>query len=177
MKSKHTEYALRRQLTQNYLKDNSANISLKLDTAMVYPTPLNANTSALMKRVRRSGTDAELRVGKLLSALGARYRKNVSSLPGSPDFANQARSWAIFVHGCFWHAHRGCSRARLPRHNREYWALKLETNQKRDLRKLRELRSRGFSVITVWQCELSNQEKLLRRLARFLEAAMLVDKS
>lgn len=122
-----------------------------------------------MKRVRRSGTDAELRVGKILWGLGARYRKNVRELPGSPDFANQSRRWAIFVHGCFWHAHEGCPRAKVPKHNRSFWAQKFRGNKERDFRSIQALRTKKFRVITVWQCELSDCEKLRSRLARFLK--------
>ncbi len=79
------------------------------------PKPSDPGRSALMGRVRQKGTEAELAVGRALRALGAAYRLNVETLPGSPDFANRKRGWAIFVNGCYWHHHRGCKRATVPK--------------------------------------------------------------
>ena len=63
-----------------------------------------------MSRVRQRGTNAELAVAATLRDLGISYRTNVADLPGSPDFANRTRNWAVFVHGCFWHRHTNCTR-------------------------------------------------------------------
>ena len=63
---------------------------------------------------------------------GSPYRKNVRSLPGSPDFANKSRKWAVFVHGCFWHRHTGCRRATTPNANRDFWLAKFVANRTRD---------------------------------------------
>lgn len=79
-----------------------------------------------MSRVRQRGTKAERSVAAVLRDLGLNYRLNVRSLPGSPDFANRAGRWVIFVHGCFWHQHRGCPRATVPKRNREFWSEKFE---------------------------------------------------
>ena len=57
----------------------------------------------------------------VLRGMGLFYRRNVRSLPGSPDFANKSRKWAVFVNGCFWHHHDGCARATVPTRNRDYW--------------------------------------------------------
>lgn len=123
--------------------------------------------SALMKRVRREDTEPELAVRKLLWSTGARYRINVGDLPGSPDVANETRSKAIFVHGCFWHFHQDCPRGSLPDRNRDYWREKFEKNRERDRRKTKELEDRGFDVLVVWECELDNPESLRRRLHDF----------
>ncbi len=74
------------------------------------PKPRDPKRSALMARVRQRGTAAELMVGATLRASKTRYRLNVRSLRGSPDFSNRKRKWAIFVHGCFWHHHTACRR-------------------------------------------------------------------
>ncbi len=123
--------------------------------------------SALMSRVRQHGTGIELAVRKVLHSLGARYRVNVRSLPGSPDIANRSRRMAVFVHGCFWHHHQGCQRGQIPRRNAEYWALKLDENVQRDRRKVRELQSIGFTVATVWECELQDPVSLEEKLREF----------
>lgn len=118
-----------------------------------------------MKRVRRSRTAPEEAVAQLLRELGLRLRRNVSSLPGTPDFANKSRRLAVFVHGCFWHAHPGCVRARLPKANRPFWRAKLDANVERDARKRRALKAAGYHVTVIWECELGTA-KVRRRLRR-----------
>lgn len=110
--------------------------------------------SALMKKVRRSGTAPEEAVAAILRELGIRTRRNVRGLPGTPDFANKRRMFAVFVHGCFWHGHTNCHLAKVPARNREFWTTKLNSNRKRDAAKARALEALGFRVVTVWQCEL-----------------------
>lgn len=124
--------------------------------------------SQLMKRVKQADTPPEKAVRRALSALGVRYRLNAKGLPGTPDIVNRARRWAIFVHGCYWHAHEGCPRWRLPKRNREFWAEKFEANRKRDRQKIDELENLGFSVLVVWQCELEVEVQLRERLDRWV---------
>jgi len=124
--------------------------------------------SARMKRVRQQGTDPEVAVRKLVAALGARYRVGPKALPGRPDLANVSARWAIFVHGCFWHSHPGCSLATVPKKNRTWWTEKLSANVERDARKETQLRDLGLRVLVVWQCELREPDKLSRKLVRFL---------
>jgi DNA mismatch endonuclease, patch repair protein len=127
-------------------------------------------SSARMRRIRQKRTAAELELGQLLRDIGIRGRQNVRSLPGSPDFANISKRWAIFTHGCFWHHHRGCSKATLPKQNRSFWKKKFAANRLRDSRKAAALRRLGFRVLTVWECELRrpNVRKRITRFARSL---------
>lgn len=129
--------------------------------ARVETTP---ERSALMKRVRRQGTGAESTVRQVLTRIGARYRVNVSSLPGSPDIANRKRKKAVFVHGCFWHHHGACGRGKIPTRNREFWEDKLSRNVARDRHKVEQLAALGYEVLTLWECELANPQGLERRL-------------
>lgn len=128
--------------------------------------PTDPVRSALMKRVRRSGTSAELAVAKVCRSLGIAYRRNVRSLPGSPDLANKSRRWAIFVNGCYWHHHTGCTRATIPRRNNEFWIEKFRANRRRDAAKICQLRADGFIVALVWECEVGDELRLRRRLAQ-----------
>ena len=123
--------------------------------------------SALMQRVRQKGTPAEKVVARACRELGLRYRLNVKSLPGSPDLANKTQRWAIFVHGCFWHRHDGCPRATTPKRNARFWQEKFIANRKRDATRIQSLRSVGFRVAIVWECETLNLERLRRRLQRW----------
>jgi DNA mismatch endonuclease (patch repair protein) len=137
--------------------------------ALAYKRPTDLARSDLMRRVRHQGTKAEENVAVVLRKLGIHFRRNVKTLPGSPDFANQYRRWVIFVHGCFWHRHENCVRTTTPTRNRQFWLDKFDANKKRDRRKARLLRAMGFRVFTVWECETSDQPTLRRRLTKLVE--------
>lgn len=124
---------------------------------------------ALMQRVRRSGTPAEDRVAAICRELGLAYRRNVGTLPGSPDLANKTRRWAIFVNGCFWHAHTGCKKATIPKRNGTFWTAKFADNRRRDAKKIRELRASGYRVVLVWECEAADETLVGRRLSNLRE--------
>jgi DNA mismatch endonuclease (patch repair protein) len=126
--------------------------------------------SALMKRVRQRGTPLEVEVGRICTSLGLRYRRNVKTLPGSPDLANRSRRWAIFAHGCFWHHHDDCGLATVPTRNARFWTEKFAANRERDARKIAQLKGLGFRVLVVWQCELDDRRRLVRRLSNLGEA-------
>jgi DNA mismatch endonuclease (patch repair protein) len=74
----------------------------------------------------------------------------------------------IFVNGCFWHLHEGCTRAKLPETNTDFWKEKLESNRRRDKENLAKLRSDGWNVLTVWECELKKNARR-ERLERLYE--------
>ena len=125
-------------------------------------------TSLRMAGIRQKSTRPELLVGKVLRALGLRYRLTNRDLPGSPDFANRRARWALFVHGCFWHRH-GCGASTTPTHNREFWEAKFARNLARDAGAIEELRASGYRVIVVWECETKRGEaEILARLSREL---------
>jgi DNA mismatch endonuclease, patch repair protein len=119
-----------------------------------------------MRRVRQVGTRAEDQVAEVLRGLELFYRRNVRSLPGSPDFANKCRRWAVFVNGCFWHHHPGCERATVPNRNRAFWEKKFEANRIRDDVKTSALHSMGFQVVVVWECEAMNAQVARRKLTK-----------
>jgi DNA mismatch endonuclease, patch repair protein len=129
--------------------------------------PADPRTSANMKRVRRENTGAEQVVARLLFQATLRGRRHVRGLPGSPDFANRKRRFAVFVNGCFWHHHRGCHRGSTPLANRQFWIAKFRGNRTRDAAAIRRLRSLGFTVMVVWECETRDLETLRGRIARF----------
>ncbi len=124
--------------------------------------------SAIMRAVRQKQTGGELVVGGVLRRMGVSVRRNVKSLPGSPDLVTHDGRLAIFVHGCFWHRHRGCPRTTTPKRNRPFWLAKFKANVSRDRRKARALRARGVDVLVIWECETKSLEKVVARLARVL---------
>ena len=130
------------------------------------PAAASPERAALLARVRRARTAPEDAVAGLLRAHGLHYRRNVRGLPGSPDFANRTRRWAIFVNGCFWHRHTGCSRATVPKHNRGFWLEKFAANRRRDAAGIRRLRALGFRVLVIWECQIADCAPRLDRLRR-----------
>jgi DNA mismatch endonuclease (patch repair protein) len=49
----------------------------------------------------------------------------------SVDILLPKHKTAIFVHGCFWHRHRGCKNCTTPTNRHEWWVAKLEGNAAR----------------------------------------------
>src|SRR2546423_7831167 len=127
---------------------------------------VDPSTSARMALIRQKDTAAEILVRRALRALGLGFRIRNHDLPGSPDIANRSRRWAVFVHGCFWHRHPGCSRTTTPKRNRGFWEAKFASNQIRDRRVMADLRRHGYTAVTVWECEAEKPLTLIRRLQR-----------
>ena len=113
--------------------------------------------SAHMAKIKGKNTKPEIIVRKFLFSKGFRYRINDKSLPGTPDIVLPKYKTAIFVHGCFWHGHQGCKKARLPASNIDYWEKKIVENKERDRKKVKLLEDARWHVIVVWQCEIENK--------------------
>lgn len=120
-----------------------------------------------LSRVRSKGTKPERMIAALLLKFGARFDRNVGSLPGSPDIVIRGVKKAIFVHGCFWHRH-GCKKSSTPKTNQNYWIPKFARNVQRDRKVVAQLKRRGWLVLILWECKLSDGRSLLQRLRRFL---------
>ena len=106
-------------------------------------------------------------VRRMLHRLGYRFRLHRKSLPGTPDIVFGPRRKAIFVHGCFWHAH-GCKIGQPPKSRPEFWGPKLGRNRERDRQNVDDLRAAGWDVLTVWQCDTRSPGDLARELTTFL---------
>lgn len=139
-----------------------------------YREPMDTLTpearSERMSRVRGKDTGPELVVRRLLHAMGYRYRLHCRDLPGRPDLCFPSRRKVIFVHGCFWHRHDEnlCNLTRLPKSRLDFWRPKLEANRLRDTDRQAALRDLGWSILVVWECELSHKEHLRNIFATFL---------
>lgn len=124
--------------------------------------------SERMRRIRAENTKPEWLVRRMLHNAGYRYKLHRRSLPGKPDLVFPSRKTAIFVHGCFWHQHQGCKVAHTPKSRSEYWEEKFRRNVERDAANEAALKSMGWRVIVVWECETADSESLLLRLAEEL---------
>lgn len=119
------------------------------------PVPKNEAVSRSMKANRSKGTGPELRLRSSLRAHGfGGYRLNWPKAPGRPDICYPGRKVAIFVHGCFWHRCPSCDLP-MPRNNRPFWEEKFRRNVERDRLKERRLEEDGWTVIVVWECQIS----------------------
>jgi DNA mismatch endonuclease, patch repair protein len=121
-----------------------------------------------MRAIRSKDTHPELAVRSLVHRLGYRFRLHRTDLPGKPDLVFISRHKVIFVHGCFWHSHKGCKVAHVPKSNLKYWGPKLERNRARDAKHVKALTIAGWQTLIIWECEVRSSVDLSERIMRFL---------
>lgn len=119
---------------------------------------------ACMSRIRGKNTKPEILVRQGLHGRGYRFRLHNRHLPGSPDIVLPKYGVVIMVNGCFWHGHKGCRYATVPKSNVEFWTAKIERNRHRDQVTEAHLTALGWHVITVWECELRGEDKASARI-------------
>ncbi|HMO04420.1 MAG TPA: DNA mismatch endonuclease Vsr [Kiritimatiellia bacterium] len=108
----------------------------------------------VMSRIRSSDTKPELIVRSMLHRAGFRFVLHRRDLPGRPDIVLPKYRAVVFVHGCFWHRHKGCKSAAMPKTRKRFWTEKFAGNVLRDKRNSIALRRAGWSVIVVWECDV-----------------------
>jgi DNA mismatch endonuclease (patch repair protein) len=128
--------------------------------------------SANMARIRGRDTKPEVSVRRLAHRLGYRFRLHRRDLPGTPDLVFPARRKVVFVHGCFWHRHEGCRIAYEPKSNVKFWRAKFALNTQRDAHAKEKLEQMGWDVLTIWECEASQDKFLTAVLRSFLGDAI-----
>lgn len=126
---------------------------------------------ALMGRIKGTNTKPELTTRRVLHAMGRRFRLHHPDLPGRPDIVLPRHRIAIFVHGCFWHRHKGCRLATTPKTRADYWEAKFDANIARDRIAETALAAAGWKVVIVWECETRDADALSATLADRLEEA------
>lgn len=124
-------------------------------SAYMSDTLTKEKRSELMSHIRSTNTKPEVALRHALWRQGFRYRMNLKGLPGSPDIVLPKHRTAVFVHGCFWHGHKGCKEFTVPKTNTEFWVKKIKRNQERDQEVWRQLEAEGWSVVIVWECDLA----------------------
>jgi len=124
--------------------------------------------SALMARIRGKNTKPELVVRGLLHSMGYRFRLHRRDLPGTPDVVLPRYGVAVLVHGCFFHHHRGCRLAYVPKTHTAFWQTKFAKNIERDRRTQKALRTAGWRPVVVWECETERPTDLANRLVTIL---------
>lgn len=121
-----------------------------------------------MSRIRGKDTKPELTVRSLLHSMGYRFRLKNAALPGKPDIILPRHKAVIFVHGCFWHRHKGCRHTYTPKSKTEFWQRKFDSNVCRDKQVIDQLKELEWSHLTLWECEVKNEEPLKRKIKAFL---------
>ena len=130
---------------------------------------MESNRSRMMARIRAKDTRPEMMVRRFLHACGYRFRLHDRRLPGSPDIVLPRWRTVVEVRGCFWHAHDGCDRFRIPKTRTEWWRDKLMRNRERDGDNLAGLIDLGWNVVVVWECALRDRpDEALHELAGIL---------
>ncbi len=119
--------------------------------------------SKIMSRVSGKNTQPELVVRSLLHGMGYRFRLHRKDLPGKPDITLPKHQKVIFVHGCFWHGHTDCPRAKRPTTNKNFWREKLDKNMERDKAAIYNLNSLGWAALVVWTCEINDKPKIKKQ--------------
>lgn len=114
-----------------------------------------ATRSFNMSRIRSRDTKPELLLRRLLWAAGLRGYRLHKNLPGKPDIVYSRAKVAVFVDGCFWHGCPSCGDGRSPSSNKLYWNAKRKMNQERDERRTRELESLGWTVLRLWEHQVT----------------------
>ena len=121
-----------------------------------------------MSRIRSKNTKPEMVVRSMLHRMGFRFRLHDRKLPGNPDIVLPKYKTLIFVHGCFWHRHSGCSYAYTPKSRVEFWESKFQKNVYNDQKNIRVLRELGWQVKVIWECETNGTDKLAETITSFL---------
>lgn len=124
--------------------------------------------SEVMSHIRGKGNkDTELVMIQILrnNHLSG-WRRNQVVL-GKPDFIFPKQKVALFVDGCFWH---GCPKhSNMPKNNRAFWEKKLQGNKDRDKYVSRILKQSEWKVVRVWEHELFNSDRVVKRLLAVLQ--------
>tara|TARA_B100000686_G_scaffold260546_2_gene273299 strand:+ start:8052 stop:8465 length:414 start_codon:yes stop_codon:yes gene_type:complete len=125
-----------------------------------------AERSWNMSKIKSKNTRPEKVVRSFLHLNGFRFRLHNKNLPGKPDITLKKYNTVIFVNGCFWHHHKNCKRANIPKSNKDYWIPKIEKNKSRDKKNIADLKKNKWKVLVVWECEVKNMEKISKKITR-----------
>ena len=121
-----------------------------------------------MSRIQSGHTKPEIIVRSLLHNMGYRFRLHRKDLPGKPDIVLPRYKSVIFVNGCFWHRHKGCKNATSPKTKKTFWREKFKANVERDRKAQEELKSMGWKILIIWECELSDINSVSIDIRSFL---------
>lgn len=131
--------------------------------------------SEMMSRIGPKDTAPELLVRRGLYAKRVGFKLHRKELPGKPDLVLSKYNAVIFVHGCFWHAHKGCKLFQSPATRTHFWEPKLRRNRERDEEVKSLLVESGWRVLTVWECATRSLpvEELIEKIVQWLKSSSI----
>ncbi len=153
---------------QRAASDRFPRFTLRVVLCKEMDTLSKEKRSRNMAAVHSKDTGPEVLVRRFLWSKGIRYRLHATDIPGRPDIVLYRCKLAVFVHGCFWHGHEGCSRGRPPKTNSEFWRAKIDGNKKRDSSVAEKLKQVGWSQLVIWDCQLKTQKAAAVALPKLL---------
>ena len=127
--------------------------------------------SQAMSKVKGSNTKPEKLIRSCLHRNGFRFRINSPNLPGMPDIVLKKYNTIIFVHGCFWHNHKGCKKSKLPQTRTEFWKNKIAATVRRDQKNISDLVNQGWRIAVVWECgtkKKNDLESIISKLSEWM---------
>lgn len=122
--------------------------------------------SSCMSKIRSKHTKPEKHVRKILRELGIKYKLYAKNLPGKPDIIVPEKKTAIYINGCFWHRHKHCRKAAMPKTNIKYWKDKLNRNVKKQNKDLVSIKKMGWKSFIIWECQI--EKHLISRIKKAL---------
>ena len=132
-----------------------------------------AKRSLMMSGIRGKNTRPEIILRKGMHSRGLRFRLHRAKMPGKPDLVFPRFNVACFVHGCFWHRHKGCQYCTNPSTRPEFWQSKFQSNVMRDAKNIESLLQANWRVAIVWECQLRKErsEETMNMLAKWIRDA------
>lgn len=131
-------------------------------------TPLQRKKN--MKAVKNKGSKIELILGKTLWTAGLRYRKNLTTIFGKPDFVIKKHKIAIFADSEFWHGKNWKTAKKEIKSNKDFWYQKISANINRDKIVTETLKKDGWTVFRFWGKEILNDsDSCLKKIMDYLE--------
>lgn len=103
-----------------------------------------------MKAIKNKDTKIERLLAKSMWAKKIRYRKNVKTIFGKPDFAIAKYKIVIFCDSEFFHGKDWEIQKQRIKTNKEFWIKKIEGNMKRDILVNETLKKEGWTVLRFW---------------------------
>lgn len=130
----------------------------------------DASRSKNMAAIKGKNTKPEMVIRRFLHAEGFRFRLHRKDLPGSPDLVLPRYNLAVFVHGCFWHRHKGCHYASFPKTRVDFWDKKFSSNIHRDMKAQQDLLNKGWRVLVIWECGLKHCSNVVDEIVRSVQS-------
>ncbi|HFG6875079.1 TPA: very short patch repair endonuclease [Acinetobacter baumannii] len=131
--------------------------------------------SIMMSKIRSKNTKPELLIRSLLHRRGFRFRVHVKDLPGKPDIVLAKYKAVIFINGCFWHGHQGCSLFKLPGTRSDFWEQIIARNQINDNKAIVALLEKNWRIAIIWECSIRgknrNPEQVITLIANWLQGS------